>query len=127
VKIKQCQIIAEPKYGELSDFMISVQCARKHSLYFGIIIIIIIIIVVVVLRLQHFVVPWLLCQFLSRIYRPQYFCTGISLSQGRYLHTGQHKHRIKANRHPYIEWDSNPRSKFSSNQRRFMSRTAWLL
>jgi hypothetical protein len=24
----------------------------------------------------------------------------ISLSQGRYLHTGQHKHRIKAHRHP---------------------------
>jgi hypothetical protein len=35
---------------------------------------------------------------------------GISPSQGRYLHTGQHKHRIKALRHPCHKWDSNPRS-----------------
>jgi hypothetical protein len=34
---------------------------------------------------------------------------GISPSQGRYLHTGQHKHRINAHRHPCLEWDSNPR------------------
>jgi hypothetical protein len=34
----------------------------------------------------------------------------ISPSQGRYLHTGQHKHSINANRHPCLEWDSNPRS-----------------
>jgi hypothetical protein len=32
----------------------------------------------------------------------------ISLSQGLYLQTGQHKHRINANRHPYFEWNSNP-------------------
>jgi hypothetical protein len=28
---------------------------------------------------------------------------GISPSQGRYLHTGQHKHRINANRHSCLE------------------------
>jgi hypothetical protein len=28
---------------------------------------------------------------------------GISPSQGRYLHTGQHKHRIDAHRHPCLE------------------------
>jgi hypothetical protein len=34
----------------------------------------------------------------------------ISPSQGRYLHTGQHKYRINAHRHPCLEWDSNTRS-----------------
>jgi hypothetical protein len=33
---------------------------------------------------------------------------GISLSQGRYLHTEQHKHRINAHRYPCLEWDSIP-------------------
>jgi hypothetical protein len=37
----------------------------------------------------------------------------ISPSQGRYLHTGQHKHRINAHGHPCFEWDSNPRSQRS--------------
>jgi hypothetical protein len=32
----------------------------------------------------------------------------IGPSQGRYLYTEQHKHRINAHRHPYLEWDSNP-------------------
>jgi hypothetical protein len=35
---------------------------------------------------------------------------GISPSQGRYLHTVQHKYRINAHRHPCLEWDSSPRS-----------------
>jgi hypothetical protein len=39
---------------------------------------------------------------------------GISQSQGLYLHTGQHKHRINAYRHSCLEWDSNPRSQCSS-------------
>jgi hypothetical protein len=34
----------------------------------------------------------------------------ISPSQGRCLHTGQHKHRINADRHQCLEWDSTPRS-----------------
>jgi hypothetical protein len=34
---------------------------------------------------------------------------GICPSQGLYLHAEQHKHRINAHRHPWLEWDSNPR------------------
>jgi hypothetical protein len=33
-----------------------------------------------------------------------------SSSQGRCLHTGQHRHRIKAHRHPRLKWDSIPAS-----------------
>jgi hypothetical protein len=29
-------------------------------------------------------------------------------------HTGQHEHRINAHRHPCLEWESNPRSRCSS-------------
>jgi hypothetical protein len=43
--------------------------------------------------------------------------TGISPSQGMYLHTGQHKHRINAHRHPCFEWDSNQRSQCFSRRR----------
>jgi hypothetical protein len=35
-----------------------------------------------------------------------------------------HKHRINAQRHPYLEWDSNPRSQYSSGRIRFMPETA---
>jgi hypothetical protein len=45
---------------------------------------------------------------------------GISPSQGRYLHTGQHKHGINAHRHLYLEWNSNPRSQRSSERRQLM-------
>jgi hypothetical protein len=41
-------------------------------------------------------------------------------SQGRYVHTEQHKHGINAHRHPCIEWDSNPRSSLSKERRQFM-------
>jgi hypothetical protein len=41
----------------------------------------------------------------------------LSPSQSRYLHTGQHKHRINAHRHPCLEWDSNPRSQRPSERR----------
>jgi hypothetical protein len=37
-----------------------------------------------------------------------------------YLYTGQHKHRINAQRHPCFEWDSNPRSEYLSGRRWFM-------
>jgi hypothetical protein len=47
-------------------------------------------------------------------------CRGISPSQGRYLHTEQHKHGINAHRHPCLEWDSNVRSQCLSGRRRFM-------
>jgi hypothetical protein len=45
---------------------------------------------------------------------------GISPSQGRYLHTEQHKHRIKAHIRQLLEWESNPRSQRSSGRRRLM-------
>jgi hypothetical protein len=36
---------------------------------------------------------------------------GISSSQGLYLNTGQHKHRINTHtKHPCLMWDSDPRS-----------------
>jgi hypothetical protein len=49
---------------------------------------------------------------------------GVSPSEGRYLHTEQHKNRINANRHPYLEWDSNPWSQRSSGRIRCMTLTA---
>jgi hypothetical protein len=45
----------------------------------------------------------------------------ISPSLGLYLHTEQHKHRIKAHRHPRLEWDSNPWSQSSSEGGQFMT------
>jgi hypothetical protein len=36
------------------------------------------------------------------------------------IYTGQHKHRINADRQPCLEWDSNSRSKRSSERRQFM-------
>jgi hypothetical protein len=48
----------------------------------------------------------------------------MSPSPDRYLHTGQHKYRINANRHPYLEWNSNPRSQRSSERKQFMPQTA---
>jgi hypothetical protein len=48
------------------------------------------------------------------------FGRGIGPSQGRYLHTEQHKHRINAHRHTCLEWDSNPRSQCSSGRRQFI-------
>jgi hypothetical protein len=42
---------------------------------------------------------------------------GISPSQGRAAYTGQHKHRIKAHRHPCLKWDSNPRSHCLNGQK----------
>jgi hypothetical protein len=52
---------------------------------------------------------------------------GIGPSQGPYLHTERHKHRISAHRHPRPEWDSNPRSQRSSERRQFIPQTARLL
>jgi hypothetical protein len=47
---------------------------------------------------------------------------GITMSQGCYLNTRQHKHR-----HPCFKWDSNPRSQRLSERRQFMPQTARLL
>jgi hypothetical protein len=74
--------------------------------------------------LQPFFGPWLLFSFLILYKVGRTPWTGISPSQGRYLHTEQHKHRINAHRHPCLEWDSNPRSQCSSGRREFMPWTA---
>jgi hypothetical protein len=34
---------------------------------------------------------------------------GISPSQGSYLYTKQHKHRVNTHRHSFFKWDLNPR------------------
>jgi hypothetical protein len=49
---------------------------------------------------------------------------GTSSSHALNLHIEQHKHRIYAHRHPYLDWDSNPRSERSSERRQFMPWTA---
>jgi hypothetical protein len=49
---------------------------------------------------------------------------GISPSQGRYLHTGQHKHRTNAHRHSCLQWDSNPRFQCMSRRTQFMPQAA---
>jgi hypothetical protein len=52
----------------------------------------------------------------------------IGPSQGRYLNTGQHKHRKTHTytKHPCPEWNSNPRSRQPSEQRQCMPKTARL-
>jgi hypothetical protein len=65
-----------------------------------------------------FVGPWPLFQFsLSYTQLVRLLARGISPSQGRYLHTGQHKCRINANKHPCAQWDSNTRSRCGSRRR----------
>jgi hypothetical protein len=65
---------------------------------------------------------WGLCRFFSFLSHTQsvrLLGRGISPSQGRYLHTGQNKHRINAHRYPFVEWDSNPRSQCLSGRNSF--------
>jgi hypothetical protein len=77
------------------------------------------------MALQPFVGPWPLFQFLDLFTQlVGLLGWGISPSQGRYLHTGQHKHRINAHRRPCLKWDSNTRSQCLSGQRQFMPQTA---
>jgi hypothetical protein len=54
-------------------------------------------------------------QFLNIIHSLWLHGRVISPSQGRYLTQTQNKHR-----HPYLEWDSNPRSQSSSERKEFM-------
>jgi hypothetical protein len=68
--------------------------------------------------------PWPLFSLLILYSAGRTPWTGICPSQGRYLHTEQHKHRINAHRHACFKWDSNPRSQCSSTWRRFMPYTA---
>jgi hypothetical protein len=74
-----------------------------------------------------FVAPWPHFQFLNPIHSRYDSLDGgggVIPSQGRYLHTEQHKHRINAHRHSCLEWDSNPPSQRSSELRQFMPYTA---
>jgi hypothetical protein len=66
--------------------------------------------------------PWPLLQFRNHFFTQTVGLLGrvINSSQGRYLHTGQHKQNKRKHRHPYLEWDSNPRSQRSSERRQFM-------
>jgi hypothetical protein len=72
------------------------------------------------MALQPFDRPWTLLQ-LGNLFT-QTAGLVISPSQGRYLHTRQHKHRINThtNKHPCLEWVSKPRSQRSSERRQFM-------
>jgi hypothetical protein len=73
---------------------------------------------------QPFVNPWPLLQFRNLFTRMLRLTErGTSPTQGRYLHTEQHKHRINAHRHPCLEWDLNSRSYRSSEQRQFIHYT----
>jgi hypothetical protein len=75
------------------------------------------------MTLQTFVRPWLLYLVLDFFTQSiGLLGRGISPLQGRYLHTGQHKHRINAHRYPCLEWDSNSRSQCLSERRQFMAR-----
>jgi hypothetical protein len=71
------------------------------------------------------------------IHLPTYGSTFLLLDLGRFFsflilyrvgrtpwtgdHIEQHKHRINAQRHPCLEWDSNPRSPRSSERRQFIA------
>jgi hypothetical protein len=48
----------------------------------------------------------------------------ITSSQGRCLHTRQHKQNKRVRRYPCLEWDPNPRSQRSSERRQFILQTA---
>jgi hypothetical protein len=52
---------------------------------------------------------------------------GTSPSQGRYLHTEQHRNEINAREHPCLEWDWNPRFQCSRGRIWFMPQTIWPL
>jgi hypothetical protein len=68
-----------------------------------------------------------LFQFLNTTQTVGHLGRRMSPSQGRYLHTRQHKYRINTHRHTCLEWDSNPRSYCSSEGRHFVPYTAGLL
>jgi hypothetical protein len=66
-----------------------------------------------------FVGPWPFFQFCNPIHSRKGSLGGGS-ARLRPLHT----HRTNANRHPCLEWDSNPRPQYPGRRRRFMSHTA---
>jgi hypothetical protein len=58
------------------------------------------------------------------------YTVGRTLSTGnqpvarQYLHTEQHKNRVDAHRHLFLEWNSNPRPQCLSGRNQFMPQTA---
>jgi hypothetical protein len=66
------------------------------------------------LGLGRFSVSWSYTQIVGLLGR------GISPSQGLYLHTEQHKHRINTHRHPCLKWDSNLISQCLNERRQFL-------
>jgi hypothetical protein len=59
------------------------------------------------MALQPYLGPWPPFYFLN-LYTVGLLGRGISPSQGRYLHTEQHKHRSKADMHPCLELGFEP-------------------
>jgi hypothetical protein len=73
---------------------------------------------------QPFVGPWPLFQFRNRIHIRKDSLDGGSARRKAATYIEHDKHRINAHRHPYLEWDLNPRPQCSSGRRRFMPQTA---
>jgi hypothetical protein len=69
--------------------------------------------------LQPFVGPW--WSFTQSI---GLFGRGMNPSQGRYLHTRQHRQRKNPHRHSCLEWDSNPRFQCLSERKQFVTQSA---
>jgi hypothetical protein len=69
------------------------------------------------MALQPFVGPWPFLQFRNHFYTDGRIPW---TSQGRYLHTGQHKRNKRTHRHPCLEWDSNSQLQRSNKRRQFM-------
>jgi hypothetical protein len=62
--------------------------------------------------------PWLLFQFVNLYTVGRTPWTGDQpVARSLPAHTGQHKHKINAHRHPCLKWDSNPRSQCLSGRR----------
>jgi hypothetical protein len=75
------------------------------------------IIIIIIMALQPFAWLWPLLQFPNLFYTVGRTPWTSDQSVARPLPT----HRINAhNRHPYLEWDSNPRSQRSSEPRQFV-------
>jgi hypothetical protein len=79
------------------------------------------------LRHEYLLLLWLYspCGPCSLFQFPNLYTVGLlgrvfGPSEGRYLHTEQHKHKINAHRHPCLQWDSNPLSQRSSERRQSM-------
>jgi hypothetical protein len=94
---------------------------RKWLLWVLILIILMKVTFYLTILLQFFVGLRLLFKFLDLLHsRQDSLNGGIMPSQGFYLHTGQHKYRTNSHRYPCVEWDSNPRSQWSSRRKLFM-------